>query len=159
MSQADVDAACPTCSALGDFLEIENAQAPADWDTSQSFPPEVQSLQIPNESLAPYFGFGSERLLKCPDCGTYYWYRQWAPGGSEDVLHTYIHESVRRLSYLEAHVALHDALDQAHRRALEYGGVFATEIVVTALRDNPQLVFDMERLVKLCKRVADGAAS
>jgi hypothetical protein len=49
--------------------------------------------------------------------------------------------------------------DEKQTHSSGRGGVFATEIVVTALRDNPELIHDMEQLVKLCKRVADGAAS
>jgi hypothetical protein len=122
MNQVDSDDACPICGGLSAFVEIENAQNPDEGEAAEHLPPQVQALQAPNESLAHYYRFGNERLLKCPQCGTYYWYREWAPGGSEDVLHTYIHESVRRLGFLEAHVELRDALYQANRRAQEYGG-------------------------------------
>jgi hypothetical protein len=126
-SQPHSDTACPICTGLGEFIEIENAQDPAEGDVAESFPPEAQELRAPNESLAQVYRFSNERLQKCPRCGTYYWYRQWAPGGSEDVMHTYIHESIRRLGFLEAHVELHDALYQAYRRAQEYGGGYAAE--------------------------------
>jgi hypothetical protein len=114
--------ACPICSRLGEYIEIDNPQDGADADESESFPPEVEHLQVPNEALERYYRYKSERLLKCAHCGTYYWYRTWAPGGSEDVMRTYIHESIRRLSFLEAHVKLHDALYQSCQTARERGG-------------------------------------
>jgi hypothetical protein len=116
------NAPCPICARLGELIEIENAQDPADDDVAQRFPPEADELRAPNEALARYYQYQNERLLQCPRCGVYYWYRQWAPGGSEDVLHTCIHESIRRLTFLEAHVELHDALYQACRRAQQVGG-------------------------------------
>lgn len=125
--QTASDAACAICARLGEFVEIENAQDPADGEEAEVFPPEAQALRVPNEPLEHYYRFKDERLLKCPHCGTYYGYRQWAPGGSEDVLHTYIHESIRRLGFLEAHVELQDALYQAYRRAQEYPGIYGTE--------------------------------
>jgi len=116
--------ACPTCAGLGETIEIENAQDPAEGEEAEGFPPEADALQAPNEALEQTYRYGNERLLKCPDCGTYYGYRKWAPGGSEDVQHTYIHEAIRRLGFLEAHVELRDVLYQAHRRAREYGGSY-----------------------------------
>jgi len=138
---------CPICAALGEFIEIENAQDPDEGAASEVFPVEAQALQAPNEPLAQVYRFGNERLLKCPHCGTYYWYRQWAPGGSEDVLHTYIHESLRRLSFLEAHVELHDALYQSHRRAQEYGGTYAAEY------ESARLGVDAERALLRARHV------
>jgi hypothetical protein len=114
--------ACPTCSELGEYIEIENPQAPSDEEGSHDFPAAVAALRVPNASLERYYRYSSERLLKCPDCGAYFWYREWAPGGSEDVMRTYIHESVRRLSYLETHVELDDVRYQARQRIEERGG-------------------------------------
>jgi hypothetical protein len=124
-------ATCPVCSRVGEYVEIDNAQDPSDTDVVERFPPEAEELQVPNEPLAEYYRYVSKRLLKCVRCGTYYWYRQWAPGGSEDVLHTYIHESLRRIGFLEAHVELHDARFQAYTRAQEYGGVYVDESEAT----------------------------
>lgn len=118
---------CPVCAQLDAFIEIENAQSPSDTDIAQAFPDEVEQLRAPNPDLERYYRYGNERLLKCEACGTYYWYRTRAPGGSEDVLHTYIHESVRRLSFLEAYVELEDALYQAAERVRENGSVYEEE--------------------------------
>jgi hypothetical protein len=116
--------ACPVCATLDDYVEIDNAQEWSDTDEVQDFPPQVKHLQVPNEILEHYYRYKSERLLKCTHCGTYYWYRKWAPGGSEDVMRTYIHESICRLSYLEAHVELHDALYHSYQTAQERGGEY-----------------------------------
>lgn len=122
---------CGVCSKLGDYIEIENAQDPSDLDIAEWFPPETEHLRVPNESLERHYQYKNERLLKCFECGTFYWYRTWAPGGSEDVLRTYIHESIRRLSFLEAHVELQDAQYQAYRAAEEVGGGYWDEYGAT----------------------------
>lgn len=115
---------CPVCANLGAYIEIDNPQEGSDVDEAQDFPPQVAHLQVPNEILERYYRYKSERLLKCTHCGTYYWYRKWAPGGSEDVMRTYIHESIRRLSFLEAHVELHHALYHSYQEAQERGGEY-----------------------------------
>jgi hypothetical protein len=119
--------ACPICAVIGDYVEIENAQDPSDTDVPQRFPRQTEQLHVPNEPLTSYYQYSNERLEKCPHCGTYFWYREWAPGGSEDVLRTYIHESLRRLTFLEAHVELDDALYQDYQRAQERGGSYVAE--------------------------------
>ncbi len=120
--------ACSVCASLGEIIEIENAQDPSDTDVAQGFPDEVEQLRVPNPDLERYYRYRNERLLKCDACGTYYWYRTWAPGGSEDVLRTYIHESVRRLSFLEAYLELDDARYQASERAREHGSIYEAEL-------------------------------
>ncbi len=122
---------CPLCLTVGEYIEIENAQDASEWDVAESFPQEADQFTIPNSCLEHYYRYKNQRLLRCSNCGTYYWYREWAPGGSEDVLKTYIHESMRRLSFLEAHVELHDAQYQAFTRAKEYGGSFEDEYEIT----------------------------
>ena len=129
----DPNTLCPICARLGEYLEIENAQESSDdTDVAEEFPDEMTQLQVPNEPLEHYYRYKNERLMKCPHCGRYYWYRLWAPGGSEDVLRTYIHESLRRLSYLEAHVELDDARYQAREQAQEYGGSYVQAHVAIA---------------------------
>jgi hypothetical protein len=41
--------------------------------------------------------------------------------------------------------------DEKQTHSSGRGGVFATEIVISGLRENPQLAFDMAQLVELCK--------
>lgn len=124
---------CPVCAVLGDSVEIENAQEPTELDTAEFFPEGVERLTIPNLRLEAHYRFRSERLLKCPVCLSYFRYRQWAPGGSEDVMRTYVHESITRLGALDVHKELHGALYQASRRADEYGGAFREEYAETAV--------------------------
>jgi hypothetical protein len=134
---------CAACGSLGDYLEIENPQERTEYDAEPGhFPPEVAELQPPSEALAQYFRFKNARLLKCFECGTFFWYREWAPGGSEDVMRTYIHESLQRLSLLEAYVELAEARYQAHRQAQEYGGSYEAEY--DQLRDS--VAAEMEHL-------------
>ena len=117
-------APCAICAAIGAYVEMAHAQDPDLDDGGQSLPPEAQALQAPNEGLAAYYRYKNERLLKCPQCGAYYWARTWAPGGSDDVMHTTIHHSLRRLGPLETHVELHDALYQSTRHAKEMGAFY-----------------------------------
>ena len=127
------DDRCDLCDAIGTYLEIENPQEPSPEEASQSLPTAVERLMAPNERLAAHYRYRSERLLKCPQCGAYYLYRQWAPGGSEDVMHTYIHESVSRLSALQARVELDVAHHQAGREAEERGAGWVEAAISTGL--------------------------
>lgn len=115
---------CHICARIADFVEIDNPQDPSEKEVFDDFAEEVKELVPPNPSLERYYQFQAERLLKCPSCGTYYLYRRWAPGGSEDVMRTYIHESVRRVGFLAAHKELHAAFYKSSQRAKEYGGHF-----------------------------------
>lgn len=114
---------CEACGEIGAYVEIANAQEPAADEPSQSFPPAAERLAAPNPRLEDHYRYASERLLKCPACGAYYWYSRWAPGGSDDVLHSTIHESLRRLSDSEAREALEAARREADRWAAERGWV------------------------------------
>ena len=124
MDTGSTEDSCPICAAIGAYVEIEHAQDPGPDDVGEAFPPEAAALQAPNEGLADYYRYKNERLLKCPQCGATYWARTWAPGGSDDVLHTTIHHSLRRLGALETHVELHDALYQSSQRAQEMGAPY-----------------------------------
>lgn len=115
---------CRICSQIADSVEIDNPQDPYEKEVFEDFAAEVYELIAPNPSLERTYQSESERLLKCPSCGTYYRYRRWAPGGSEDVMRTYIHESVSRVGFLAAHKELRAALYRSSQRAQEYGGHF-----------------------------------
>ena len=123
---------CRICAKIADFAEIDNPQDPSEKEVFDDFADEVKELVAPNPGLESFYQFESEKLLKCPFCGTYYRYRRWAPGGSEDVMKTYIHESITRIGFLAAHKELHAALYKSSQRAQEYGGQFLREHDETA---------------------------
>lgn len=139
---------CPLCAPLGEEVEIENAQQLDDDEEYVSLPEAARRLVPPNPQLAFFFRYSRETILKCPACGDYFWYREWAPGGSEDVMRTYIHESVTRLSPFQAHVKLDMILEDAQGWRGSDGGRAAAE----------QGVAQEKRLLKRCyRRVIAGA--
>ncbi len=123
---------CRICLEITDSVEIDNPQDQSEKDVFDDFADEVKQLVVPNPSLERFYQFESEKLRKCPFCGTYYQYRRWAPGGSEDVMRTYIHESITRIGFLTAHKELQAALYKSTQRAQEYGGQFLRDHDETA---------------------------
>lgn len=119
-----IDTTCHLCAKIRDYTEIDNPQDQSEKEVFDDFADEVKELVSPNPGLYNHYRFRNEKLLKCPHCGTYYWYRRWAPGGSEDVMRTYIHESISRLGFLDVHQRLHTAAYESRKRAQEYGGQF-----------------------------------
>jgi hypothetical protein len=96
---------CKICSALDSSFHIENA---ADEESSSSFfPEEFDHVSVPNFNLARQFG--DDTLLKCAECGNYYTYRAWQPGGSDDAMRTYNHEAFTRIAFIEAHILLSES--------------------------------------------------
>ena len=60
--------------------------------------------------------YADEKVLICPTCHAYFRYRRRAPGGSEDVLHTTIDESIEHLSLFGADQELRAALAELRAR-------------------------------------------
>ena len=58
--------ACPTCSELGEYIEIENPQAASDEQEPRYFPAAVAALRVPNALLERYYRYTSERLPNVP---------------------------------------------------------------------------------------------
>jgi hypothetical protein len=92
---------CRVCTPLRDVGEIVDS----------SFPPEFEPLQILSN---PY---SDERILKCPQCHTYFYYRKWSPGGSEDAMRTYVHESLDKMKLLDVHLEFDAQLAELKKRA------------------------------------------
>jgi hypothetical protein len=136
--------ACQLCAKIADFIEIDNPQDEAEKEVFDDFSDEVKELVIPNPGLERYYRFKNEQLRKCPYCGTYYRYRRWAPGGSEDVMRTYIHESITRLGFLKAHKELQAALYESSQRAQEYGHWY--------LKDHQEIAGGIQDELRLLKR-------
>ncbi len=88
---------CPVCGVLADYIEIWNPQTWNEGATAQLFPEAVMHLVSVNAPPSQRLGERPEELLQCPRCGMSYLYRWWMPGGSDDVMHTYFHESIRRI--------------------------------------------------------------
>ncbi|MCU0520379.1 MAG: hypothetical protein MUF84_06795 [Anaerolineae bacterium] len=130
---------CSVCDNIGHYLEIDNPQTPSDDDESHEFPHAVLALKSPNVDLEGYYRYKSERLLKCPVCGAYYWYQRWAPGGSEDAMRTYIHESLRRLSLPEVRTLLSDTIERAREKARTDGGFYIGDYELVRLGADAEL--------------------
>ncbi len=140
---------CPICTNLDEYIEIENPQDPSESEESEDFAEPVKRLTIPNARLEQTYEFRNERLLKCPSCGTYYLYRTWAPGGSEDVMRTWIHESIRRLGFLAAHKELHSARYEAYQRSQEYGGSYEQRYQETAMGVQEEMHLLRQRSIEI----------
>ncbi len=91
---------CPVCSKLDGYLHINDR-------SDGYFPAEAMRLTAPNEKLNHQYS--EEELRKCPQCGKYYSYKEWSPGGSDDAMVTTIHESINRVCFLEAHIMLRES--------------------------------------------------
>ncbi len=94
------DGGCPVCEKLNGYLHINDRG-------DECFPPEASLLVPPNDKLKHQYS--EEELRKCPECGKYYAYREWSPGGSDDAMVTTAHESINRISFLEAHIILRES--------------------------------------------------
>ena len=124
--------ACALCAAIGPYAEVDNPQDPDAKEVFDDLPAEVHSLTVPNRWLERTFRYHPQRLLQCPRCGAYYWYRKWAPGGSDDAMHTAIHESVTRLTAREALDALAAEAAQSRERAEREPGLYRREAEAAA---------------------------
>jgi hypothetical protein len=111
---------CKFCSKFKEYYEIENLQD----ENRHFFPQEFENLIFPNSFLEEYYRYDSERLLKCKNCEIYYFYHNWSPGGSEDVFKTYIHESVNRITYLQAYKKLQVDLYRNYDYFKKFGGSY-----------------------------------
>jgi len=85
------------CSSIGGGCGVEN-----EWGSEKpdKMPSAFYKLRLPNEKLKSQDP--DETLLQCPQCGVYYLYHRWSPGGSEDAMKTVVHELVKPASVLEA---------------------------------------------------------
>ncbi len=92
---------CSICSKLQNIGEI----------VDDSFPPEFNQLKPVGNN------YSDEFVLKCPNCGEYFSYRKWTPGGSEDAMRTYVHESLDRINLLNVHMSLLSYLHKLRKYA------------------------------------------
>lgn len=55
---------------------------------------------------------GEKEILACPECGRYYYFREWAPGGSDDAMVTTEHQDFYELLPYELCMHLYPVLEQ-----------------------------------------------
>src|SRR5687768_16624362 len=99
---------CSICSQTQDYCEILNIYSPEAPNEpvggpAQVYPEIYKKLICPNVRLESFYACARERLLKCPECKSYFIYCQWTPGGSDDVFKSYEYESYQKISLLVAH--------------------------------------------------------
>ena len=105
--------------------------------------PEAQLNTIPQcpfcLSLAPYCGSdqtnnylddalhnclrrvksdSAEEILACPQCGTYYYFREWTPGGSDDAMVTTYHQDFYDLTPYELYQKLYPYPEETEKNFL-----------------------------------------
>lgn len=91
---------CHVCAKLDGYLHINDR-------SDEFFPAEAMRLTAPNYKLNRQYS--DEELRKCPECGKYYAYKEWSPGGSDDAMSTTVHESMNRICFLEAHIMMNES--------------------------------------------------
>jgi hypothetical protein len=91
---------CDNCRKIPDELEISD-------DTDACFPAETRILESVLADL-PYTSDGSFR--RCPHCRSFYWYREYQPGGSEDAMRTVTYETLSRTGLYGVYLELMEAL-------------------------------------------------
>lgn len=93
---------CKSCRSLPDHMEISD-------DNSETFPDGVVNLQHLGAIKLPYTCDGS--FMQCYKCKFYYWYRSFAPGGSEDAMRTVNYETISKMGLLGVYMELKEALE------------------------------------------------
>ena len=115
---------CKLCSELKESNHIEN-KADLTYSTHASFFPDsfYKLKSILNEDSESYAD-NNAKLLKCPECNQYFLWEEWTPGGSDDAMTTYIHESLRRINNKEAIHFMKNLLHIFEIQANKYESIF-----------------------------------
>jgi hypothetical protein len=93
---------CEDCKALPSHMEISD-------DSGNEFPLGTKNLIHISDLELPYTCDGS--FMQCYKCNAYYWYRSFAPGGSEDAMRTVNYETLTKTGLLGVYMELTEAIE------------------------------------------------
>ena len=115
---------CKLCYELKESNHIENKANLTDSTHASFFPDSFYKLKsILNKDYESYAD-NNAKLLKCPECYQYFLWEELTPGGSDDAMTTYIHESLRRINNEEAIFLMKKLLHTFEMQANKYESIF-----------------------------------
>jgi hypothetical protein len=78
---------------------------------------------------------GEMEILACPECGKYYFYREWTPGGSDDAMVTTYHQDFYELSPFGLYAQLCPAFENTEKAFLKREAVAVARGAIAVLKE------------------------